>query len=99
MTKTVKVTYPWFINNVEQTPLVPIGENYTKEIFLNGNPKVSIPGANSVCTIQADLGLGYMDTTWTKSTEVRNGITYSVWTKPDSYSQDVKHKITFNIYL
>ena len=97
--KVVKVTYPWFINDVEQTTLVPLNENHTEEIFLTGSPKVSIPGENSICSIQADLGLGYMNVNWPKTTEVRNGVTYSVWTKPDTYLQNVKHKITFNIYM
>jgi hypothetical protein len=39
-----------------------------------------------------------MDVNWTQTTEVRNGVIYSVWTKEDAYLQDVKHKITFTIY-
>lgn len=97
--KSVRVTYPWYVDNIEQSPLVAISEGLTKEMYLNGTPKISIPGANSVCTIKADLGLGYMDVSWNRTTELRNGVTYSVWTKPDAYSQDVRHKITFNIYL
>lgn len=99
LTKTVRATYPWYINDAEQLVLVPIAQSHTQEVFLSGSPKISIPGANSTCTIQADLGFGYMDAAWNKTTETRNGVTYSVWTKPDSYSQEVKHKITFNIYL
>ena len=96
---TIKATYPWYLNEVEQT-LVPINNNYSEtDIQLTGSPSIAIPGENSTCTIQADLGLGYMNVNWTKTTEVRNGVTYSVWTKPDSYLQSVKHKITFNIYM
>lgn len=97
-TETVQATYPWYINDEEQSILVPINQSYTTEIFLTGSPKISIPCQSSICTIQADLGLGYMDVNWTRTTEVRNGVTYSVWTKEDSYLQDVKHKITFTIY-
>ena len=97
--KSVRVTYPWYVDNIEQSPLVPISEGLTKEMYLSGAPTISIPGANSVCTIKVDLGLGYMDVTWNRTTEIRNGITYSVWSKPDNYQEEVKHKITFNIYL
>ena len=97
-TETVQATYPWYINNEEQSVLVPINQSYTTEIFLTGSPKISIPCESSICTIQADLGLGYMDVNWTQTTEVRNGVIYSVWTKEDAYLQDVKHKITFTIY-
>lgn len=99
ITKTVKATYPWYINNIKQTTLVPISQSHEAEIFLTGSPSVAIPGANSICNIQADLGLGYMDVSWVKTNQIRNGITYSIWTKPDSYLQEVKHKITFTIYL
>jgi hypothetical protein len=38
-------------------------------------------------------------TNWTRTTTEKNGIIYSVWTKPDAYLQNVEHKITFNISL
>jgi len=40
-----------------------------------------------------------MDVEWNKTTEVINGITYSVWTKSDSYSQEVRHKISFTVVI
>lgn len=98
LTDSVQVTYPWYLNDEEQSVLVPLNGNYSKEIFLTGSPKISIPFATSTCNIQTDLGLGYMDVTWERSTETKNGITYSVWKKQDSYLEQVKHKITFNIY-
>lgn len=100
MVRTVKVTYPWYLNNVEQSVLVPINTDYTLQVALTGAPSIAIPGQSSSCQIQANLGLGYMDVTnWTRSITEKNGITYSVWTKPDAYLQNVEHKITFNISL
>lgn len=95
LTKTVKVTYPWYVNDIEQSSLIPVGDQYTTRITLNGTPSIAIPGDLSTCNIKANLGLGFMDVAWTKTIVQKNGINYSVWTKPDSYSQDVEHEITF----
>lgn len=98
--RTVEVTYPWYLNDIEQSVLVPINTDHTLQVVLTGTPSIAIPGQYSSCQIQGDLGLGYMDiTNWIRTTTEKNGITYSVWTKPDTYLQNVEHKITFNISL
>lgn len=103
ISKIVIATYPWFINNTEQT-LVAIGDSKTIEIELTGSPSIKVPFANSTVTIQADLGFGWMDVDWNVSTDNSNlggavdeTVPYKVYSKPDSYSSSVKHKITINL--
>ena len=103
ISKTVTATYPWFINNTEQV-LVAIGDTKTIEIELTGSPSIKVPFANSTVTIQADLGFGWMDVNWAVSTDNTNlggavdeTVPYKVYSKPDSYSNSVKHKITINL--
>lgn len=103
ISKTVTATYPWFINTIEQA-LVAIGSSKTIEVELTGSPSIKVPFANSTVTIQADLGFGWMDVNWNVSTDNSNlggaideTVPYKVYSKPDSYSSSVKHKIT--IYL
>ena len=103
ISKTVTTTYPWFINTTEQS-LVAIGSNKTIEVELTGSPSIKVPFANSTVTIQADLGFGWMDVNWNVSTDNSNlggaideTVPYKVYSKPDSYSSSVKHKITINL--
>lgn len=103
ISKTVTATYPWFINTTEQS-LVAIGSNKTIEVELTGSPSIKVPFANSTVTIQADLGFGWMDVNWNVSTDNSNlggaideTVPYKVYSKPDSYSSSVKHKITINL--
>lgn len=103
ISKTVTATYPWFINTTEQS-LVAIGSNKTIEVELTGSPSIKVPFANSTVTIQADLGFGWMDVNWNVSTDDSNlggaideTVPYKVYSKPDSYSSSVKHKITINL--
>lgn len=103
ISKTVTATYPWFINNTEQA-LVAIGSSKTIEVELTGSPSIKVPFANSTVTIQADLGFGWMDVNWNISTDDSNlggaideTVLYKVYSKPDSYSSSVKHKITINL--
>lgn len=103
ISKTVTATYPWFINTTEQS-LVAIGSNKTIEVELTGSPSIKVPFANSTVTIQTDLGFGWMDVNWNISTDNSNlggaideTVPYKVYSKPDSYSSSVKHKITINL--
>ena len=103
ISKTVTATYPWFINNTEQA-LVAIGDSKTIEVELTGSPSIKVPFANSTVTIQADLGFGWMDVDWDVSVDNTNlggavdeTVPYKVYSKSDSYSNSVKHKITINL--
>ena len=103
ISKTVTVTYPWFINITEQA-LVAIGDSKTIEVELTGSPSIKVPFTNSTVTIQADLGFGWMDVDWDVSIDNTNlggavdeTVPYKVYSKSDSYSNSVKHKITINL--
>ena len=103
ISKIVTATYPWFINNAEQA-LVAIGDSKTIEVELTGSPSIKVPFANSTVTIQADLGFGWMDVDWNVSIDNTNlgeavdeTVPYKVYSKSDSYSNFVKHKITINL--
>ena len=103
ISKIVTATYPWFINDTEQI-LVAIGDSKTIEIELTGSPSIKVPFANSTVTIQADLGFGWMDVDWDVSIDNTNlggavdeTVPYKVYSKSDSYSNSVKHKITINL--
>ena len=103
ISKIVTATYPWFINDTEQV-LVAIGDSKTIEVELTGSPSIKVPFANSTVTIQADLGFGWMDVDWDVSIDNTNlggavdeTVPYKVYSKSDSYSNSVKHKITINL--
>ena len=103
ISKTITATYPWFINTTEQA-LVAIGDSKTIEVELTGSPSIKVPFTNSTVTIQADLGFGWMDVDWDVSIDNTNlggavdeTVPYKVYSKSDSYSNSVKHKITINL--
>lgn len=103
ISKTVIVTYPWFINTTEQV-LVAIGDSKTIEVELTGSPSIKVPFTNSTVTIQADLGFGWMDVDWNVSIDNSNlggaideTVPYKVYSKPDSYASSVKHRIIINL--
>ena len=103
ISKTVTATYPWFINTTEQA-LVAIGDSKTIEVDLTGSPSIKVPFTNSTVTIQADLGFGWMDVDWNISIDNTNlggavdeTVPYKIYSKSDSYSNSVKHKITINL--
>ena len=103
ISKIVTATYPWFINNTEQA-LIAIGDSKTIEVELTGSPSIKVPFTNSAVTIQADLGFGWMDVDWDVSIDNTNlggavdeTVPYKVYSKSDSYSNSVKHKITINL--
>ena len=103
ISKTVIATYPWFINTTEQA-LIAIGDSKTIEVELTGSPSIKVPFTNSTVTIQADLGFGWMDVDWDISIDNTNlggavdeTVPYKVYSKSDSYSKSVKHKITINL--
>lgn len=101
--KIVDITYPWFINDTTQN-LVKIGISKTFNINLTGSPVIKVPFENSEVTIQADLGFGYMDVDWIKTIDNTNlgnaideTVPYQVFTKPDSYTENIPHKITIKL--
>ena len=103
ISKTVTATYPWFINTIEQV-LVAIGNSKTIEVELTSSPSIKVPFTNSTVTIQADLGFGWMDVNWNVSIDNSNlgeavdeTVPYKVYSKPDTYTSYVKHKITINL--
>ena len=103
ISKIVTATYPWFINTTEQV-LIAIGDSKTIEVELTGSPSIKVPFTNSTVTIQADLGFGWMDVDWDVSIDNTNlggavdeTVPYKVYSKSDSYSNSVKHKITINL--
>ena len=103
ISKIVTATYPWFINNTEQA-LVAIGDSKTIEVELTGSPSIKVPFTNSNVIIQADLGFGWMNVDWDVTTDNTNlgsavdeTVPYKVYSKSDSYSNSVKHKITINL--
>ena len=103
ITRSVIATYPWFINNTEQS-LVAIGSSKTIEVELTGSPSIKVPFTNSTVTIQVDLGFGWMDVSWDESVDnsnlgnaIEETVPYKVYTKPDSYTSSVKHKITIKL--
>ena len=103
ISKTVTATYPWFINTTEQA-LIAIGDSKTIEVELTGSPSIKVPFTNSTVIIQADLGFGWMDVNWDVSIDNTNlggavdeTVPYKVYSKSDSYSNSVKHKITINL--
>ena len=103
ISKTVIATYPWFINTTEQV-LVAIGTSKTIEVELTGSPSIKVPFTNSTVTIQADLGFGWMNVDWYVSIDNANlggavdeTVPYKVYSKSDSYSNSVKHKITIKL--
>ena len=103
ISKIVTATYPWFINTTEQA-LVAIGDSKTIEVELTGSPSIKVPFTNSTVTIQADLGFGWMDVDWNVTIDNTNlggavdeTVPYKVYSKSDSYSNSVKHKITINL--
>ena len=103
ISKIVTATYPWFINTTEQA-LVAIGDSKTIEVELIGSPSIKVPFTNSTVIIQADLGFGWMDVDWNVNIDNTNlggavdeTVPYKVYSKSDSYSNSVKHKITINL--
>lgn len=101
-TLVYSATYPWYMDGVRQE-LVPVNTQYTVTKELSGSPVIKIPGINSTINVQADLGLGFMDVEWERSTEHDStyDIDYIVYRKADSYQSGLNtpHKITFIIKL
>lgn len=102
LAKKVRCTLPWYIN--ENRYLTAFGRTDVITIHLSGRPVVKVPFENSEVTIQADLGFGYMDVDWIKTIDNTNlgnaideTVPYQVFTKPDSYTENIPHKITIKL--
>lgn len=105
-TKSVKVTYPWYVGNIEEGVikqiLVPINEvsGYI-DISLSKHAVIKIPGTKSTLnSFRVDSGLGYLDVDisgWEQTQEYINEVPYKVWTKKDEYVAILPHKINFTI--
>lgn len=101
-TATVTATYPWYAgkeNEIQKQELVPFNQSTDVTITLTGKAVIKLPGKNSqLNSFKVDGGLGYLDVDlsgWETSTEEINHYTYKVWTKKDSYSALLSHKINF----
>lgn len=102
---TIISTYPWYAGNqtgVTKQQLVPFNQDSgVIQFSLTGKAVIKLPGKNTqLNTFMVDGGLGFLNvdlTGWTTSTEQLNGITYKVWTKKDSYSAVLPHKIKFTL--
>ena len=108
VTKSIKVTYPWFAGNVEngvsKQELVPVNEvSGFLDFSLTKHAIVKIPGAHSrISSFRVDSGLGYLDVDmdgWVETQEVINGVPYRVFTKIDNYAAILPHKINFTIVV
>lgn len=100
----VTATYPWYVGNTNQVTkqeLIPFNQITEQEINLLDQAVIKLPGANSqLISFKVDVGLGYLDVDlngWVQSIEQINGYTYKVWTKTDSYSSSLPHKIQFKL--
>lgn len=103
-TATVTATYPWYAgkeNEIQKQELVPFNQTTDVTITLTGKAVIKLPGKNSqLNSFKVDGGLGYLDVDlsgWETSTEEINHYTYKVWTKKDSYSALLSHKINFTL--
>lgn len=101
----VTATYPWYAGNtsdVTKQQLVAFGSSSgTINFSLSGKAVVKLPGQNTTLdSFLVDGGLGYLNVDlsgWTTSTETINGFPYKVWTKNDTYSSALPHRITFTL--
>lgn len=98
----VIATYPWYAGNtqdVNKQELVQFNKQTEVTLSLTGNAVIKLPGKNTQLTsFKVDGGLGYLDVDldgWETSTEEINSYTYKVWSKKDSYSALLSHKINF----
>lgn len=104
---TVVATYPWYkgsVGDIQEQPLVAFGvSSGIKEIQLTGQSVIKLPGANSeIITFEVNGGLGWTEVNlagWVQSTELIDNVTYSVWTKSDSYGSSLPHRLTFELQL
>lgn len=97
--KAVQVTYPWYIDNKSQE-LVAIGKGTTVIYNTKTSPVIKVPFESSTISVEADIALNgnYNPVAnWIKTTEILNGITYSVYYGEDSFSEPVPHRITIKI--
>lgn len=102
-TAQVVATYPWYTGNTVELvkqQLIPFGQNSGDIDFsLTGKAVIKLPGSNTqLNSFTVDGGLGYLNVDlsgWQTSTEQINGFPYKVWTKIDSYSSALPHRINF----
>lgn len=102
VTLIINTTYPWYVNNNEQS-LIPFNKASGEiNLSLEGIPVIKLPGNNSrIDSFMVDGGSGYLavnlEGAWEESTESINGITYKVWTKKTAYVDSLPHKINFTL--
>lgn len=101
----VTATYPWYAGNtsdITKQQLVEFGQSSgIIDFSLSGKAIVKLPGQNTTLdSFLVDGGLGYLNVDlngWTTSAETINGFPYKVWTKNDTYSSALPHRITFTL--
>lgn len=100
---TITATYPWYVDNIEQSLTKFDTASGLKEFMSTGNTVIKLPGINSkISSFKVNGGLGFLDVNlegWQYSTEDINGITYQVWTKTDPYISILPHQIQFKLSL
>lgn len=108
ITINVDATYPWYAGNsagVTEQTLIKFNQNSGDiTITLSGTGAcIKLPGERStINSFKADGGMGFLDVDlngWNKTIETINNISYQVWTKSDSYSSNIPHKINFKLQL
>ena len=101
----VTATYPWYAGNtsdITKQSLVAFGSSSgVIDFSLSGKAVIKLPGQNTTLdSFLVDGGLGYLNVDlngWSTSTEMINNYPYKVWTKNDTYSSVLPHKITFTL--
>lgn len=108
---SVTAVYPWYTSskNGDQPEtkqnLVRFGESEEIEFSLSGQAQIWLPGDNSnINSLTVNIGLGeYLNVDWNgwsgPVTIPYNGINYKVWTKNNTYSAILSHKIKFKLAL
>lgn len=107
----INTTYPWYTSskNSDQPEtkqiLVKFGNSNELEFSLTGQAQIWLPGDNSTIeSFTVNIGLGeYLNVDmngWSEPVIIPyKGINYKVWTKKDSYSAILSHKIKFKLAL
>lgn len=102
---SVTTTYPWYAGNTQETnkqQLVKFNQSSGNiEITLSGRSVIKLPGKNTTLNTFDVWGLGgYIPVDmsgWKESEETINGCYYKVFTKDDTYSEELKHQLNFTL--
>lgn len=101
----VTTTYPWYAGNVVKTDkqqLIKFNQSSGNiEITLSGRAVIKLPGKNTTLNSFDVWGLGgYVPVDmsgWKESEELINNCYYKVFTKNDTYPEELKHQLNFTL--